>query len=395
MQKAARASAWLALLTLVALLAGCIAPAGTSTTAGGGIALAKVVDGLDQPVFAAFPGDGLTYLVEQGGTIRTWDGTTLAPWLDIQTSVATGGERGLLGLAFEPNSHAQRFVIYYTGTNGDIHIDRYVVSSGKPVLLNPLLTIAHHTYGNHNGGMVAYGPDGMLYIGVGDGGSGGDPDGHGQDTNVLLGKILRIDPSHPSATKPYSIPADNPFARGGGAPEVWAYGLRNPWRFSFDRQTGSLWIGDVGQDQWEEVNLQGPDNAGGNNYGWNLFEGTHAYAGNGHESGTIKPIAEYDHSGSRCSITGGYLYRGTTLPSLVGSYLYADYCSGEVWALARSASGWSSTLLMQSGHSVSSFGEDTNGELYLVDLQGALYKFVPSATASSGPSTSVVPSEAT
>jgi glucose/arabinose dehydrogenase len=227
---------------------------------------------------------------------------------------------------------------------------------------------------NHNGGMMAFGPEGYLYIALGDGGSGGDPQGNGQKLDTWLGKILRIDVSGDA----YTVPDSNPFVGQSGAqPEIWAYGLRNPWRFSFDRATGDLYMGEVGQNAWEEVNFQPADSAGGENYGWNLYEGTHPYAG-GSTTGLTMPVAEYPHS-EGISISGGYVYRGTQIPDLVGAYLYGDFGTGTIWSLYRDADGqWQNNVFMRlSGTSISSFGEGEDGELYVVDYNGAILRFEP------------------
>jgi glucose/arabinose dehydrogenase len=221
--------------------------------------------------------------------------------------------------------------------------------------------------------MLAFGPDGYLYIGLGDGGSAGDPQGNGQSLQTLLGKLLRIDVDQGD---PYAIPADNPFASGGGKPEIWAYGLRNPWRFSFDAQTGDIYIGDVGQNQWEEVNFLEAGSPGGVNFGWNFREGTHPYQGAPSEGlSLVDPVAEYEHS-LGCSVTGGEVYRGMNLPGWEGVYLYGDYCSGNSWGLLRSADGtWQSQLLFTTGFTIASFGVDDDGEIYLLDLQqGDIYR---------------------
>jgi hypothetical protein len=255
--------------------------------------------------------------------------------------------------------------VNYTGSGGNTVIARFQVTS-NPNQADPnsekRLLGVDQPFPNHNGGVVTFGPDGYLYLGLGDGGSQGDPNGNGQNTNLLLGKILRIDVEHGD---PYTIPSTNPFGN-----EIWHYGLRNPWRISFDRATGDLFIADVGQDKWEEIDFV-PAGLGGLNFGWNLFEGNHAYAG-GSETGITMPVAEYDHS-QGCAVTGGYVYRGS-MPEWQGIYLYGDYCSGLVWGLAHTAQSWQNRLLFETGFNISTFGEDESGEIYLADLRGSIYR---------------------
>lgn len=352
--------------------------------------LELVASGLAAPVFlTAAPGDTeRLFVVERSGrVVIIRDGAVLStPFLDIQGLVSSGGERGLLSMAFHPDySQNGEFFVDYTDVNGDTRVSRYR-ASGDPDVADAgsgevILTVAQ-PYSNHNGGQLAFGPDGMLYIGLGDGGSGGDPLGNGQDTGTLLGSILRIDVD---GGAPYGIPADNPFLGDAGArDEIWAYGLRNPWRFSFDRQIGDLYIGDVGQGAWEEVDVQPAGNERGANYGWNVMEGAHCYnAASCDQTGLVLPVLEYSH-GEGCSITGGYVYRGSAVPILAGHYLYADYCSGWIRSF-RYAGGeavdnrdWSNVL--EPGTSISSFGEDALGELYVLTLSGDVFRIVP-ATA--------------
>jgi glucose/arabinose dehydrogenase len=342
-----------------------------------------LLDGLDRPVAIADPGDssGRLFVVEQPGVIRIYQGGKLLPepFLDIHQRVGSrGNEQGLLGLAFHP-AYSQNglFYVNYTDLNGDSVIARFSVSGDNVNRADAgseqQLLFIRQPYPNHNGGSVVFGPDGYLYLGLGDGGSAGDPQGNGQSLNTLLGKILRIDVD--SGT-PYSIPADNPF-QGSGAAEIWAYGLRNPWRFSFDRLSGDVYIADVGQDAWEEVDFLPAGSPPGANFGWNYREGMHPYKGTP-PGGTmlIDPVAEYDH-GQGCSVTGGYVYRGEELPEWKGIYLYGDYCSGKIWGLARDASGaWQNRLLFETGFNISSFGEDAAGELYLTDLNGGIYRLM-------------------
>jgi glucose/arabinose dehydrogenase len=342
----------------------------------------KVVDGFQRPLFVTNAGDDRLFIVEQGGRISIFqDGKLLdEPFLDVSSLVSrSGNEQGLLGLAFHPK-YAQNgeFFINYTDVKGDTMVARYHVSKDNPNVAapnsaKPVIQI-DQPYSNHNGGDVVFGPDGYLYIGMGDGGSAGDPQGNGQNPKALLGKILRLDVDNGD---PYAAPKDNPYvANSALAPEVWAMGLRNPWRFSFDRQTGDLFIADVGQNQWEEVDFQPADSKGGENYGWNIMEGTHNYSGAAVPEGLMMPFAEYSHSEGGCSITGGYVYRGKALPDLNGVYLFADYCSGKIWSSYRDDAGqWQTSLFMQTNYVISSFGEDAAGELYLLDHgNGAVYR---------------------
>lgn len=349
--------------------------------------LELVASGLSSPVFlTAPPGDAeRLFVVERGGrVVIIRDGTVLAtPFLDIQGLVTSGGERGLLSMAFHPDyAQTGEFFVDYTDVNGDTRVARYRVSTnpdvGDPGSGEVILTVAQ-PYSNHNGGQLAFGPDGMLYIGLGDGGSGGDPLGNGQNLGTLLGSILRIDVD---GGAPYAIPGDNPFVSDADArDEIWAYGLRNPWRFSFDRQAGDLYIGDVGQGAWEEVDVQPAGSGGGENYGWNVMEGAHCYnASSCDQTGLVLPVLEYSH-GEGCSITGGYVYRGANLPTLSGHYLYADYCSGFIRSFryvggdAVDRRDWSSVLAPGTG--ISSFGQDAVGELYVMTLSGNVYRIVP------------------
>jgi glucose/arabinose dehydrogenase len=350
--------------------------------------LELVASGVSSPVFlTAPPGDAeRLFVVERPGRVVVIrNGAVLAtPFLDIQDLVTSGGERGLLSVAFHPDyAQTGEFFVDYIDGNGDTRVARYRVST-NPDVADPgservILTVTQ-PYSNHNGGQLVFGPDGMLYIGLGDGGSGGDPLGNGQDPSTLLGSILRIDVD---GGTPYAIPADNPLVSVAGArDEIWAYGLRNPWRFSFDRETGDLYIGDVGQGAWEEVDVQPAESGGGENYGWNVMEGAHCYnASSCDQTELILPVLEYSHS-EGCSITGGYVYRGSSLPILAGHYLYADYCSGWIRSFryvggeAVDSRDWSSVLAPGTG--ISSFGEDAEGELYVMTLSGNVYRIVPS-----------------
>ncbi|HEY6140504.1 MAG TPA: PQQ-dependent sugar dehydrogenase [Thermoanaerobaculia bacterium] len=344
------------------------------------IALQQVTAGLSSPLGIANAGDSRLFIIQQRGTIVVWDGTHVlpTPFLDIHNLVSCCNERGLLGLAFHPHYATNGlFFIDYTAPNGDVTIARYSVSA-DPNRADfasgaVLLSIPHSEFANHNGGQLQFGPDGYLYIGVGDGGGAGNPSNSAQDLSQLLGKILRIDVDRP----PYAIPSGNPFASRG---EIWAYGLRNPWRFSFDRETGDLWIGEVGQNLYEEVDLQPAAGAGGRNYGWRIMEGFHCYnAATCSSAGLTPPILEYSHAFG-CSITGGYRYRGARFPRLRGVYFYADYCSGTIWGATQTNGAWSSHVALATNKiPFSSFGEDADGELYLVDLAGTLWQIVDPA----------------
>ncbi len=352
--------------------------------------LDRVAAGFTQPTFVTNAGDGSRrlFVLEKAGIIRiVAGGRALAePFLDIRASIrSTGSEQGLLGLAFHPKFRENgRFFVAYTAAtkDSDNTIAEFHVSAdpnrADPASGRVLLAIPDFAP-NHNGGMLAFDRSGLLYAGTGDGGGGGDPQRNGQNRGALLGKVLRLDVDH---GQPYAIPPGNPFATAQGArPEVWAYGLRNPWRFSFDRATGDLWIADVGQDKWEEVNLQPAAGQGGENYGWSIMEGTHCFrpATACDMTGLTLPIAEYNHD-QGCSITGGYVYRGRAFPALTGAYYYGDYCSGRLWALHRNGSGaWQQTQLAKTAVAISSFGEDEAGELYLTGLSdGIVYQLASS-----------------
>jgi glucose/arabinose dehydrogenase len=346
------------------------------------LTLRQIATGLTSPVSIAHTNDSRLFIVEQTGLIVIFDGTRVldTPFLDIHSLVSCCGERGLLGLAFHPDYAANgRFYVYYTRTGGDIVLARYTVSAFDPNRADPasgapLLVIPHQQFDNHNGGQLQFGPDGYLYIGVGDGGSGGDPSGNGQNTNVLLAKLLRIDVN---GGQPYVIPPSNPFAgRSDARREIWAYGLRNPWRFSFDRQTGDLWIADVGQDKWEEIDLQPATSAGGENYGWSCVEATHSFnPAQCRSAGMTLPILEYGHDGGACSVTGGYRYRGSLYPRFHGMFLYADYCTGAISAATQKGDGsWASQKLFDAHFNISTFGEDAVGEIYVADYMGTIYQ---------------------
>ena len=326
-------------------------------------------------------GDSRVFIVQQRGRILIYDGTRVlpTPFLDVTLLVSCCDERGLLGLAFDPQYASNRFFfIYYTNTSGNITVARYTTSAdpdradaGSAVIV---LTITHTSASNHNGGQLQFGPDGYLYLGPGDGGGAGDASNNAQNRGVLLGKLLRIDVS----TLPYRIPPSNPFVNTPGARgEIWAYGLRNPWRFSFDRTLGDLFIADVGQNAWEEVDVQPATSIGGENYGWRRLEGTHCFnpTNNCQDPSFVMPILEYSHAGGACSITGGYRYRGARYPRMQGIYFYGDYCTGTIWgATQQSNGGWTTQVLLSTRLAISSFGEDANGELYIADLNGTVYQ---------------------
>jgi glucose/arabinose dehydrogenase len=322
-------------------------------------------------------GSGRLMLLEQVGLIQVMNKTGAVepePYLDIRDRVGSqGSEQGLLGLAFHPQFQQNGFFyVNYTDKNGDTHIARFT-AAGSAVFVDPAtekqLLMVKQPFPNHNGGGLFFGPDNNLYIGLGDGGSSGDPRNNAQSLNTLLGKMLRIDVN---SGDPYGIPADNPFAKGGGLPEIWAYGLRNPWRFSFDAQTRDLYIADVGQNKWEEIDFVAAGSPPGLNFGWKYREGANSYAGDPPTNlKLVEPVWQYDH-GQGCSVTGGGVYRGSLIPELQGTYLYGDYCSGTIWGLKRGADGkWQNQELFQSGAFISSFGQDLSGEFYLLDQKGS------------------------
>ena len=354
--------------------------------------LEAVADGFERPVHVADPGDGSgrLFVVEQQGRVRiVRDGEALPePFLDIVDLVnSDGNEQGLLSIAFHPDYAANgTFFVGYTATAtgdsvGDNTVARYRVAADDPDRADPVsgevLLAVSDRYANHNGGLVLFGPDGRLYVGFGDGGSQGDPHGNGQNTEALLGKILRLDVDNADGDRPYAIPTDNPLADGGGAPEVWAFGLRNPWRFSFDRATGDLYIADVGGGQFEEVDVEPAGGAGGANYGWNIMEGPACREDDECDgAGLVLPVAAYDHSQGN-AITGGYVYRGEAIPTLQGVYLYADFGSGLLWGLGRDAAGeWATAEPIDTGLNISSFGEDEAGEVYATAFDGTLYRVI-------------------
>ncbi len=368
----------LALVAAASLLGGTVpAPSQAALTLG----LVTVASGLDKPVALTNAGDGSgrLFVVEQAGTIRVISRTgalLAAPFLDIRRRVACCGERGLLGLAFHPSYATNgRFYVAYTDADGALVVGEHRRSSANANRASTserrIIRIPHPGYANHNGGQLAFGPDGYLYIGTGDGGGGGDPNENGQDRRALLGKILRIAPNVASTTPAYRIPSTNPWAKSPTLRrEIWSYGLRNPWRFSFDRGTGSLWIADVGQNRYEEVNRAARSAGGGRgaNFGWDQYEAYSCFEGPCTSAGKTFPLAAYSHGANGCSVIGGYVYRGTRSPALAGRYLFGDYCSGRIWSVAAAgASRQKPALLRDTTMSISAFGEAENGELYVLD----------------------------
>jgi glucose/arabinose dehydrogenase len=371
-------------LLLVLLIVLICAPAGTQPL----LDLPVYASGFTQPVDIASAGDGRLFVVEQAGRIRIIgaDGAPLSqPFLDIRSRVGSeGNEQGLLGLVFHPD-YADNgfFYVNYTNTSGDTRIARFSVRSDDPDRADPesekILLSVDQPYANHNAGDLNFGPDGFLYFGLGDGGSGGDPKENGQGRQTLLGKMLRIDIDNGD---PYSIPEGNPFSMTDETlDEVWAIGLRNPWRFSFDRETGDLWIADVGQNQIEEINFQQADSGGGENYGWDCYEGNQVYEQTDCPalSELTFPLHTYPHQDGNRSVTGGFVYRGSEFPNLEGIYIYADYVSGRIWGLLPDPeSGYVNTLLLDFNNGeISSFGEDENGELYIAGRSsGNIYRVI-------------------
>jgi glucose/arabinose dehydrogenase len=336
-------------------------PTGSRPTSGS-VRLVRVAT-LDTPLgIAVHPGDPALYIAERSGRIVALRNGKVSPSpiLDISGRISSGGEQGFLGLAFSPDG---RFLyVSYTDTAGDSNVDEYPFAGGKVSGPRRQVLFVHQPYANHNGGNLVFGPDGDLYIGLGDGGSEGDPMRTGQSLSTLLGKMLRIDP-RPSGGAAYTIPQDNPFvSRADIRPEIWSLGLRNPWRYSFDRATGDLWIGDVGQNAWEEIDFQPAGSAGGQNYGWSRMEGTHVY--NGPDLPTqAAPIYEYSHA-QGCAVTGGYVYRGAALAWLTGAYIFGDYCRGQIMALRTDGGRVSVRSLGIQVSALSSFGLDLSGDLY-------------------------------
>ncbi len=346
--------------------------------------------GFDDPIAIVNAGDDRLFIVEQKGVIKVVDDGNISTFMNIQNIVNDGdSEQGLLGLAFHPNYATNGyFYINYTNntstgsTGNQTSISRFSVSptdaNEGDASSEEVVILIDQPYWNHNGGSVNFGPDGYLYIGMGDGGSGGDPDGNGQNMLSHLGKILRLDVDNGS---PYSIPASNPFVGANGyAEEIWASGVRNPWKFSFDKTTGDLWIGDVGQNAWEEIDFQSASSDGGLNFGWNCYEGDAPYSSAGCNDTYTFPIHTYVNDGfggtSGCSVTGGYVYRGSSYPNFVGHYVFGDYCSGKIYTIYDDGGGmsWETTTQENTSFYISTFGEDASGELYLADLgSGTIY----------------------
>ena len=330
-----------------------------------------------QPLYVTSPpGDPRLFVVEKVGRVRVVAGGTVrpTPYLDISADVSRGSEQGLLSIAFPPDyASSGKVYVDYTDRDGDTRVVEYTVDPANPDRVTPgsrrQLLQVDQPFSNHNGGLLVFDPSGMLIVGLGDGGSGGDPGNRGQDLGTHLGKLLRIDP-RPTGGRPYAVPADNPFVgRAGARPEIWAYGLRNPWRFSFSVD-GRLWLADVGQGQVEEINVVAPGAQAGANYGWRAYEGNRRFSQQRiDESRLVRPVLTYGHEGGRCSVTGGGVYRGR-VAALRGAYLYGDYCSGEIWALR--APGSTAEKLALDGRTLASFGEDAAGEMYVVDLGGTV-----------------------
>jgi len=379
---------------------------GPTTIGAVSVRLDKVAS-VDTPVdLAPRSGSDDLYIAEQGGKVkvlrvkRTTDSKTnvitktigsvdSGSVLDLSDEISTGGERGLLGIVF--SSDGRKLYADFTDTDGNTHVVEFPMDGDKADTRNrrELLSVAQ-PFPNHNGGRLVIGPDGYLYVGLGDGGSSGDPNGNGQNPSVLLGKILRIDPEAPTADAPYGIPAGNPFAGGttpsgaAAAPEVWLFGVRNPWRFSFDRSNADLWIGDVGQDLIEEIDqlpsFLGRDAGKGANLGWNEMEGSKPYLGGTAPEDAVAPVFDYPHAGGNCSVTGGYVYRCQAIPALAGVYVFGDYCVGDIRGLlARNAVRLDERSLdiPVPGGQLTSFGQDTDGELYVLSAQGPIYRINP------------------
>lgn len=353
------------------------------------LALQPIASGLSSPVhLASPPNDDRLFVVEQPGGIRIIQNGALVstPFLDIDAKVLSGGEQGLLSVAFHPSYSTNRhFYVYYTDNTGDLQIERYTASQTSPNIADPMsarpiLNVPHPGNSNHNGGQLAFGPDGFLYIGTGDGGSGGDPPNNAQNRNVLLGKILRID-VNPASTAAYTVPPSNPFVgQANIRSEIWAYGLRNPWRFSFDRVGNVLYIGDVGQNRKEEVNAV-PSTQAEINYGWRIMEGTDCFSPMllCNKSGLTLPVHDYPTADGNCAVTGGFAYRGSAIPQIVGLYFFSDYCKGGlrsfrlVDGVATDVREWNAGV----GATVTSFGEDRRGELYVISHGGTVGKLIP------------------
>ena len=329
---------------------------------------------LEQPIaMAVRPGDRALYVAEKVGRVVALSaGSDPRVVLDLTHRVSLGGEQGLLGLAFAPDG--RYLYVDFTDTSGDTHVSEFAFDEGADLASERQVLFVEQPFSNHNGGALAFGPDGYLYVALGDGGSAGDPMGNAQSLSTLLGKLLRISP-RPSGGEPYTIPPDNPFVgRSGARPEIWAFGLRNPWRFSFDAATGDLWIGDVGQNAWEEIDLDPAGSDGGSNFGWDRMEGTHPFEGRSVPS-SVPPVFEYANGDGSCAVTGGYVYRGARIPDLAGAYVFGDYCRGVLEAFVP-LDGWATQAraLGPRVDALASFGQDARGELYVLSLAGTVFQ---------------------
>jgi glucose/arabinose dehydrogenase len=369
------------------LTTGVIQPTGSTATGSTGPsgslrdtewALERVAT-LEQPIaLAVRSGDAALYFAEKSGRVVALRGERDPEVvLDLSGEISFGGEQGLLGITFSPDGD----LLYadYTDTEGNTRVVEFKVLADRRI--DPTareLLFVEQPFSNHNGGAIAFGPDGYLYIALGDGGAAGDPNGNAQSLSTLLGKLLRISPE-PSGASAYTIPADNPFVgRDGARPEIWAYGLRNPWRFSFDRRTGDLWIGDVGQSTFEEIDVELAGSSGGSNFGWDSFEGTARFEGDAVVEETVLPVYQYSHDGSVCAVTGGYVYRGEAIPDLQGAYVFGDFCGGRLEAIRlRDGGATEPVRLGPTVPNLASFGEDADGELYVLSLPGDVYRLVP------------------
>ena len=372
---------------LLLVLAAAVPPAASAA-----VTLDQLASGLEPLTQVTNAGDdsGRLFLVERRWTIRVYRDGAVQPgyFLDMHTMVEAGNERGLLGLAFHPQFASNGLLyVYFTRPGGDIVLGRWRANADRSAVMlssfKTLLTIEHSSAGNHNGGGMAFNPkNGLLYAAVGDGGGGGDPENDAQ--NVIrnrLGKVLRINVNGTGGGQygTYSIPSSNPYVGRSGRDEIWSYGFRNPWRLSFDRANGNLFIADVGQGSWEEVNRESFGQAGGRNYGWRVMEGRHCYnASTCNRSGKTLPITEYGHTSGNCSITGGFVYRGPTQTALVGRYVFADFCSGRIWSIVATGGNGDQVLEADTTQQITSFGEGADGELYAVTIDGGLFQVLAS-----------------
>ncbi len=352
------------------------------------VVLTEIASGFTRPLYATHADDGSERLFVLEQTGKVWilkdEVRRREPFLDISALISASAnrlysEQGLLGLAFHPDFGANGyFFVNYTDRSGTTVVARYQVSLSDPDVADAgsgqIIFQLGQPFANHNGGHIDFGPDGYLYISLGDGGSANDPLGAGQNRRLLLGSIIRIDVD---GAAPYAIPQDNPFVGEDSAlDEIWAYGLRNVWRFSFDRVTGDMYLADVGQNLLEEVNFQPADSSGGENYGWNVWEGTNRFTG-GSAQDHVPPVFEYPHS-LGCSVTGGYVYRGGAIPQMEAVYLFGDYCTGRIWAMYRDPDlNWQAKEFTNTGMAISSFGEDEAGEIYVIDYSGTIYRIDP------------------